>query len=93
MRWAARHGHDDIVARLLDAGVDGRDAGDSLVLAATNGHDDAVDARLLAAGANVSADDFRALRAAKRKGHDAVVALLLQGAMRGVKRKSGTASD
>lgn len=76
-RYAALHGHVEIVNPILAAGADVHAVDDaSLHSAATNGHVNVVH-RLLAAGSNVHATNDVALRWASRCDHAEVVAILL----------------
>jgi len=83
LHWAARGGHKDVVALLLDKGADVAatdiDGGTALHWAAEVGHKDVV-ALLLDKGADVAAMDIdgrTALHWATQGGHKDVVALLL----------------
>jgi ankyrin repeat protein len=106
--YAAARGFDDVVKRLLDAGVDARAryGNDLTALMWAAGHDEGVGATavarvvdlLLAHGATLDDADNRgrtALMIAAGLGDDAVVALLIQrGADRARKDKTGkTALD
>lgn len=81
VRWAANGGHADMLALLFRHGgvdVNAKD-GDALIRAAKNGHHAAA-ALLLDHGADVSRQDYKALRIAAERSDAAMIAHLLSAA-------------
>lgn len=78
LQIAARKGHLEIVAMLIDVGADPRSSNDAPIrFAAPNGHA-ATCELLIKAGANANAEDNYALRWSSFYGHCSVVEVLLQ---------------
>lgn len=78
LQIAARKGHLEIVAMLIDVGADPRSSNDAPIrFAAPNGHA-ATCELLLKAGANANAEDNYALRWSSFYGHGSVVEVLLR---------------